>query len=116
MSDNLISLADRSEDERREIARLGGLASGEARRKRRSLREELEVLLTSGNAQERICTALIEKAAAGNERAFAILRDSIGERPTESTEIKAECISSMLTGEEKAEALRIYLEELRNKN
>ena len=36
--ENLISLADRSPEERREIARLGGIASGKKRRYRAELR------------------------------------------------------------------------------
>lgn len=39
MSDNLISLSDRSPEERSEIAKKGGIASGEAKRKKKALRE-----------------------------------------------------------------------------
>ena len=112
MSGNLVNLADRPEEERREIARKGGLASAEARKRRRTLREELEALLSNDNAQERICTALIEKAAAGNERAFAILRDSVGEKPTEQLEAVAEVRAGIITAQEKADALREFLENM----
>ena len=42
--DNLVSLADRTTEERREIARAGGIASGEARRRKRSWRECAEII------------------------------------------------------------------------
>lgn len=42
--DNLVSLADRTTEEQREIARAGGIASGEARRRQRTLREIAEIL------------------------------------------------------------------------
>lgn len=42
--DNLVSLADRTTEERREIARAGGIASGEARRRNRTLRQIAEML------------------------------------------------------------------------
>lgn len=41
---NLVSLADRTTEERREIARAGGIASGEARRRKRTLRQIAEML------------------------------------------------------------------------
>lgn len=44
--DNLISLADRTTEEQREIATAGGIASGESRRKRKAMREQAELLLS----------------------------------------------------------------------
>jgi hypothetical protein len=40
--ENLVSLADRTTSEKREIAIKGGLASGEARRKRKSLKNKIK--------------------------------------------------------------------------
>lgn len=42
---NLISLGDRTTSEQREIAQKGGIASGEARRKRKTLAESMKDLL-----------------------------------------------------------------------
>lgn len=42
--DNLVSLAERTTEEQREIARAGGIASGEARRRKRTLRQIAEML------------------------------------------------------------------------
>lgn len=44
--DNLVSLADRTTEEQREIARMGGVASGEARRQKKSLREKAKLLMS----------------------------------------------------------------------
>lgn len=43
--ENLISLADRTTEEQREIAKKGGKASGEARRKKRDMRELMKLML-----------------------------------------------------------------------
>lgn len=44
--ENLIPFNERTESEHREIAKAGGLASGEARRKRKAMREQAELLLS----------------------------------------------------------------------
>lgn len=44
--ENLIPFGDRSESEHRAIAQAGGIASGEARRKRKAMREQAELLLS----------------------------------------------------------------------
>ena len=78
-----------------EIARLGGFASGEAKRKRNTIREELEFLLAKQlknnkgediSTREAISTALIGQAIKGNVKAFIAIRDTIGEKPTEKTQ------------------------------
>ena len=43
--ENLISLADRTMEERREIAKRAGKASGEARRRKRDMRELMKMML-----------------------------------------------------------------------
>jgi len=80
---NLIPNSERTPSELREITSKGGIRSGEARRKRKTLREELLVLLESGGIQGNICVALIDKALDGDTKAFQIIRDSIGEKPAE---------------------------------
>ena len=72
-------------------ARMGGIASGIAKRKKKQLKEELEILLaiTDKNdktVQEKICFALIKKASEGDTKAFEIIRDTIGQKPIERIE------------------------------
>ena len=43
-NDNLIPMNERTKDEQREIARAGGIASGEARRRKRAWRECAEII------------------------------------------------------------------------
>ena len=78
-----------STEEARERGRKGGLASGEARRKRKTLKEELLLMLSDGDIQEKISIALINEAINGNNagsvtKAFEVIRDTIGERPARS--------------------------------
>ena len=88
---NLIPNSDRTPSELREMARNGGLASGEARRKRKTLKEELLLMLSDGDIQEKISIALINEAINGNNagsvtKAFEVIRDTIGERPVEKVQ------------------------------
>lgn len=88
----------RSENEAREKGRNGGRASGVARRKKKALREELEILLNmplkdagaiqnlkdmglpvrSGTTiQTAITAAIIQQAFKGNIKAYEVIRDTI---------------------------------------
>ena len=80
---NFISMDKRSKDEVRKISSKGGKKSGESRRKRKALREELLALLSAGNTQKNISLALIDQALNGNVKAFETIRDTIGEKPVE---------------------------------
>lgn len=91
-SNNLVSLSSRTTEEQREIARAGGIASGEARRERKRLKEAIEAALqlpytdmmtgkTMSNL-EAIVAALIEQARQGNVSAFKELRNTIDGLPT----------------------------------
>jgi hypothetical protein len=87
-NDNLVSLADRTTDERREIARAGGIASGESRRRRKTIREVLEQYLDTQDEDgmtyaEKMCLAMVKRACDGDVKAFIEVRNSVGERPAE---------------------------------
>lgn len=83
--ENLKSLADRTTEEKREIALKGGKASGEARRRKKRFRELFNSVLDQKNEKtgERhdmaIVKAMINKASAGNVKAFEAIRDTTGE-------------------------------------
>ena len=102
---NLIPNSERTPNELREMARNGGLASGEARRKRKTLKEELLLMLSEGETQQSVTLALIEKAMSGDTKAFEVIRDTIGEKPVDKVMIAdvepsviAE-VEAMVTGE-----------------
>ena len=89
-TENLVSLADRTTEEQRAIASAGGKASGEARRKRKTLKEELLLILSEGETQQSVTLALIEKAMSGDTKAFEVIRDTIGEKPADKVQMKTE--------------------------
>ena len=77
----------RSKEEAREKGRKGGIKSGETRRKRKSLKEELLTLLETEEYNKKISLAMIHEAELGNVKAFNTIRDTIGEKPKENVEI-----------------------------
>ena len=93
---NLVSLADRTKEEQREIARKGGIASGEARRKKKTTaqlvnlmlnskldnekKEELKILASELddedlNVNSLLIAGQIKSAINGNTNAFEILQE-----------------------------------------
>lgn len=90
--ENLIPFSERTEEEQRKIAQAGGIASGKARRERKTLREELLALLSDGDTQQRVSLALINEALNGNNAgsvkgAFETIRDTIGEKAAEKLDM-----------------------------
>lgn len=78
-----------------EEAKKGGIASGEARRRKRDLRLALEMLLEkeftdkNGNTltgTEAITTKLFEQAMKGNVKAFETIRSTVGQDPVQKIE------------------------------
>ena len=70
-----------SSAEARELGRRGGIASGEARRRRASLRDELVALLTAdgGVVAKGIAVAICSEAKRGNVGAFKAIAQVLGE-------------------------------------
>ena len=91
---NLINLKDRTPEERKEIARKGAEATNRIKAERKTLKEELLLLLQKNNYQEKISLSLIDKALSGDTKAYEVIRDTIGEKPKDvidanvNTEIK----------------------------
>ena len=87
---NLVSLATRSQRERKEIASKGQKASTEAKNARKTLKETLLMMLEEGNMQNDITLALLEKALNGDTKAYEVIRDTVGEKPTDKIEQSGE--------------------------
>ena len=110
--ENLIPMSERSKEEVREIARRGGIKSGEARRRKKTMRETLELLLTmplkqgeradiekgdnlkefakeNVTVEQAMLIAQIQKALKGDTQAFEMIRDLIGEKPVDKKEVSA---------------------------
>lgn len=86
---NLVSLADRTTEEKREIGIKGGIASGKARREKKTMRETLEQMLDEvanieGNKDKltyrQLATlGLLKGAVQGNNANYKTILETIGE-------------------------------------
>lgn len=97
--ENLINQSMRTKEEQRRIAQMGGKASGEARRRKKTLRETLITLLNTENYEMdgkkvdgyvATALALIKKALKGDVPAITALRDTVGEKPREELDISVQ--------------------------
>lgn len=98
--DNLVSLGERTTEEQREIARKGGIASGKARQRKRTMKEAAQIILNAPATAEQAdilqkygiakqdCTQLmlimvkaVQMASDGNLKAAEFVRDTLGENP-----------------------------------
>lgn len=89
--ENLKSNTERTPKERKELARKAGLASGAARREKKTMKAMLDYLLEKEivnkktgekmSTKEAICTAIMSKALKGDVKAWSEIRDTIGEKP-----------------------------------
>ena len=105
--DNLKKNSDRTPTERKELARKAGIASGNARREKKKLRELVETfgelpapekirrVMTELGVSEKdmrtnnmaIVVGLFQKAIKGDVFAFNAIRDIKGEKPIEKTDV-----------------------------
>ena len=99
------TFSEMTPEERQEAGRKGGIASGEAKRKKKAMRERLEIILAmplkSGKSadieaiknfaalkgknitvQDAMMIAQIQKALKGDTNAAAFVRDTAGENPS----------------------------------
>lgn len=80
---------NRTKEEQKQIATKGGIASGKARREKKTLRQCLEILLEKTlkdkkgiemTGAEAVSLKVFEKALKGDIRAFEVLRDTSGQK------------------------------------
>jgi hypothetical protein len=104
--EDLIPLNERTKEEQKEITSMGGKKSVEVRRKRKALKEQIEILLSlpikneqvkkklkdlgldTGNIDNQMAmiVAMWNKAIKGDVSAGVFIRDTVGEKPTEKVE------------------------------
>ena len=110
MANNIENLKPRTELSKEEavaMGRKGGIASGKARAEKKMIKDNIELLLSlpiknaktkeqlkqlgiddnEMNNQMALVIAMYQKALKGDVSAFNTLRDTIGQRPVEKTEI-----------------------------
>lgn len=89
---NLIPVTKRTPSERKEICRKGAEATNKLKAERKTLKQELLLLLEAVEEgktnQERMSVALFKEALKGNTKAFEIIRDTVGEKPKEVIDAK----------------------------
>lgn len=87
--------SEQSREKAVENGRKGGKASGESKRARKTLKEELLLLLSQSikdedgkdvQTQVAMSASLIKQALDGNTKAFELVRDTIGEKPVDKVE------------------------------
>ena len=109
--ENLIPQSERTKEEQRQIASMGGIASGVARRKKKAMRDtinlalglrseltdaEIERYMRVGFADEdidnqaKIIMGIMKLAAEGDIRAAEFIRDTAGEKPKDSMALSHE--------------------------
>jgi hypothetical protein len=76
-----------------EIQSKGGKASKDARRRRKEFKDALKTALTivmedGDTVQDKGVNALLAKFMSGDLKAFEIVRDTVGEKPTEKQKVK----------------------------
>lgn len=113
MNENLIPFNERTEEEQRRIASMGGKASGEARRRKRTMKEQFDLLLSlpvkpDGKIGKKIadvaddlgipveeldnqmamCINMFSSSMSKNPaQAFASIQATIGEKPVEEIKV-----------------------------
>lgn len=92
---NLIRFDQMTPEKQKEVARNGGIKSGESKREKKMLREYLETILSmkddmGEDRYTKITKALIDKAEDGDTKAFEVVRDTLGQKPKEQVEQKQE--------------------------
>ena len=121
---NLKSNSERTPSELREMTRKGGIKSGEARRRKKTMREALEMLLfhTKLNEQTKqmlkaegvenaddfnhqmvITRSLIAKAESGDVQAYNAICSMIGEKPAEKIDVNGDLFNNIRVVEDIAD-------------
>lgn len=94
----------RSENEAREKGRKGGIASGEARRQKKTLREALQILMDSDltgedgevmSGAEAMAARVFQAALKDDWKAWELVRDTAGQKPIDKI-VTAEVDSSVI--------------------
>ena len=91
--ENLVSLADRTTEEQRAIAKKGGIASGEARRKKATMLSVLEKTLDETNAngityRELVTLGLMKGAINGSSKNYELIMNMMQEKEKRETELE----------------------------
>lgn len=85
--------SNQNRDEAAKNGRKGGKASGEARRKRKAMREAFDILLSrqygsnGSDGVEVLAAKVFQRALDGDMKAVQFIRDTVGEMPVQRVEV-----------------------------
>lgn len=92
---NLTPLSKLDPEKKKALQSAGGKAGARAKRRRKAFKEALQTALTvvadentKQTVQDKGIEALLVKFMAGDLKAFELVRDTIGEKPTDRQELK----------------------------
>lgn len=85
---------DQDPEEAARRGRVGGPASQDTQKTRRTFAEECKIALATKNdngktAQENAVIAMVERAQMGDVKAIQFLRDTVGEKPADTVDLNA---------------------------
>lgn len=123
--EDLIPFNELTEEEHKAIARKGGKASVKARRAKKNMRENLEILLgmplkggrvadieqimnfaelkgKNITVEQAMLIAQVQKALKGDTQALAFLRDTSGQKPDDNVNLTG-AVPVVISGEDKLE-------------
>ena len=113
MVENLKPFNELTKEEQREIAKKGGKASAKARQQKKTFKTIFEALLQDKSIDDAKLTndqamamQMIKEALNGNVKAFEVVRDTIGEKPTDK-------VDQNITGQV---TLEQYIKQVSDKN
>ena len=127
--ENLIPFtSDQSREEAKINGQKGGIASGEARRAKKTMKEMLDYLLEKEiensktgemvTCREAMLSAMVKKAIKGDVKACQFVRDTSGEAPLTRTEISgkggAPLIQKVFVTEDDKKRMNDKIDELLN--
>lgn len=118
----------RTEKEARELGRKGGIASGEARRAKKTMKEMLDYLLDKEiensktgemvTCREAMLSAMVKKAIKGDVKACQFVRDTSGEAPITKTELTGKngtpLVRTVFVTQEEDKEIEHQIDELLN--
>lgn len=88
----------------KEVKRIAGKKSGESRRKKKAMKEYLELLLSmkteTGDLYTDISVALIDKALEGDVRAYEAIRSTLGQDAAQQIEMNTNTIKINITDDD----------------
>ena len=97
--ENLVAFKNGDTTDKAKNGRLGGIASGESKRRMKTFKEELMAILQEElvnskgekiTVQENINRALLVRAGKGDTKAYVIIRDTLGQKPVDESKVVVE--------------------------